>query len=146
MSLSQILQSSFRAIYHDQTTIESSKLGFVVIFRSEKFNLSSFFPKFGKLTILVTPYSQIWVKNEPYLYTLFQLWEKDQIYKLFFFSLVIPFWNQMFKIVILWPIPNPSFWCHSIVGSKETQICISNTICENKVIIKVKPKHVILFF
>ena len=79
MSLSQILQSSFRAIYHDQTTIESSKLGFMVIFRSEKFNLSSFFPKFGKLTILVTPYSQIWVKNEPYLYTLFQLWEKDQI-------------------------------------------------------------------
>ena len=25
-------------------------------------------------------------------------------------------------------------------------MCVSNTICENKVIIKVKPKHVILFF
>ena len=63
----------------------------------------------------------------------------------FFLRLVIPFWDQVFKIMI-WLIPNPSFWCHSNIGSKETQMCVSNTICENKVIIKVKPKHVILFF
>ena len=49
-----------------------------------------------------------------------------------FSRLVIHFWDQFFKTVILWPIPNPSFWRHSKVGSKETEICISSTNGEEK--------------
>ena len=47
-----------------------------------------------------------------------------------FRRLVIHFWGQFFKNVILWPIFNPSFWHHSKTGSKEDQICISSTISE----------------
>ena len=50
---SQILQSSFKAIYRDQTTIESSKLETIYIFRW-KIRYSLIFSKFGNLTMLVT--------------------------------------------------------------------------------------------
>ena len=42
MSLSQILQSSFKAIYCNQT-VESSKLGHIYIFCAENFDLPSFY-------------------------------------------------------------------------------------------------------
>ena len=104
-------------------------------------------------------FSKIWDFNNPcdviklklshkwaiFVYSIPTVIKRSNSVTMFFFRLVIPFWDQAFKIMI-WPIPNPSFWCHSNIGSKETQICVSNTICENKVIIKVKPKHVILFF
>ena len=45
-SLSQVLQSSFKSTYRDQTITESSKLGTMYIFCDEKFNLSSFFQNF----------------------------------------------------------------------------------------------------
>ena len=40
------------------------------------------------------------------------------------------FLGSFFKVVISWPIPNPSFWRNSKIRSKEGQICISSTICE----------------
>ena len=43
MPFSRILQGIFRAIYHDQTTKENSKLGTMCIFWGEKFDLPLFF-------------------------------------------------------------------------------------------------------
>ena len=49
--------------YRNETTIESSKLGTMYNCWGEKFDLASFFPKFGNLAILVTSWSQNWVKK-----------------------------------------------------------------------------------
>ena len=35
-------------------------------------------------------------------------------------------------MMILWPIPEPLFSRHSKIGSKEEQICISNTFGEKR--------------
>ena len=48
-----------------------------------------------------------------------------------FLRLVIHFSDQFFKIVILWPIHNPSVWRHSKIELKETQICTFSTNGEN---------------
>ena len=45
---------------------------------------------------------------------------------MFFWRLAIHFWDNLFKITILRPIPNPSLWCHSKIGSEETEICTSS--------------------
>ena len=49
-----------------------------------------------------------------------------------FLRLVIHFSDQFFKIVILWPIHNPSVWHHSKIGSKGAQICTSSTNGEKR--------------
>ena len=49
-----------------------------------------------------------------------------------FSRLVIYFCDQLFKIVLLWPIRNPSVRRHSKTGSKEAQICISSAIIEKR--------------
>ena len=115
------------------------------IFWGEKFNLPSFFSKIWKLNnpceIIKAKLSQ---KGAIFVYSIPTVIKRSN-WMTVFFRLVIHFEDQTFKFMI-WSIPNPPFWCHSKISSKETQICISNTICVNKVIIKVKPKHVILFF
>ena len=50
MPFSRILQGIFRAIYHDQTTKENSKLGTMCIFWGEKFDLP-YFSKIRKFNI-----------------------------------------------------------------------------------------------
>ena len=51
---------------------------------------------------------------------------------IFFLRSVIHSWDQFFKIVILWPILNSSFWRYSKIGSTKAQICISSTIGEKR--------------
>ena len=46
MSLSEILQDSFKPIYRDQTTIDSDKLEVIYIFWGEKIDLPPLFPNF----------------------------------------------------------------------------------------------------
>ena len=49
-----------------------------------------------------------------------------------FLRLVIHFSDQFFKIVILWPIHNPSVWRHSKIELKEAQICTFSTSGEKR--------------
>ena len=49
-----------------------------------------------------------------------------------FLRLVIHFSDQFFKIVILWPIHNPSVWRHSKIELKQAQICTFSTNSEKR--------------
>ena len=106
-SLSQILQSSFKAICYDQTTIESSKLRTMYIFKVKN--------------LIFHHFSKIWKFSSPCNVTKWTLGQKvakfvqictvikrSNSIAIVFLRLVIHFWEQFFKIMILWPIPNPS--------------------------------------
>ena len=84
-----------------------------IYFKAKNLIYRHFFSKLDNLANLVKSVS--WVNKRPNFYIIIQLQE-----------------FQCFKIVILWPIPNPRFWRHSKTGSKVAQICISNTVCEKR--------------
>ena len=108
-SFSQIIQGSFKAIYRDQLTIESSKLE-TMCFLWWKIWSTVIFPKFGNLTILVIPKSQNWLKKDQ-IYIVYSNCDKNIKFNSYcFFEVSNSFLRPVFKIVMLWPIPNPSFW------------------------------------
>ena len=107
-SLSQILQRSFRAKYCNQTTIVSSKIGNHVFFWSVKCDFLSFFQNLETWKSLRCPKIQIGPKKSK-SYILYSKCDKKKM-------LVIRFLANFLKL--LWPIPNPSFWRHSRIGSK----------------------------
>ena len=96
-----------------QTTIESSKLGTMYIFDVKSFIFRHFFKiwKFSN-TCDVIKSGQKEVKS---VYDIPTVVNRSNSITAVFSRLVIPFWDQFLKIVILWPIPNPSFWRHSWV-------------------------------
>ena len=58
--------------------------------------------------------------------------KRSNLIMLVFSRLLVYFWDQFFKIVILCPIPNPSFSVSSKIVSKEVQSCIYSTIGEKR--------------
>ena len=80
---------------------------------------------FGNSAILVTSWSQNWAKRNQ-VYILYSNCDKKKTNSIamVFSRLVIHFWDQFFKTVILWPIPNPSLLRHFNIRSKEIRICI----------------------
>ena len=58
--------------------------------------------------------------------------KRSNLITMVFSRIVIHFSDQFFKIVMWWPIHNPSVWRHSKIGSKEAQICTSSTVGEKR--------------
>ena len=99
----------FKPINYDQTAIESTNLRTMYIFWGGKFDLLSVSKLWKvKLGLKVAKFAY-------YIPTVIERWNSVAMV---FSRLVI----QFFKILI-WPIPNPSFWHYSKIGSKEAQIC-----------------------
>ena len=104
-----------------QTTIESSKLGTMYIF-----DVKSFIFRHAK-SFIFRHFSKIWKfsntcdviksgqKEVKSVYDIPTVINRSNSITTVFSRLVIPFWDQFLKTVILWPIPNPSFWRHSWV-------------------------------
>ena len=110
MSLSEILQSSFKAIYCNQT-IESSRLGAMYIFWGEKFDCSSFFQNLEIQQYLWRHKVKIGPKKD-------NLYKKIKVGNWIFWGYEFIF-ETSFSKLILWPIPNTLFWRQFKIGSKE---------------------------
>ena len=74
-SLSQIIQSSFKAIYRDQTTIGNSILETMYIFEVKNLIVCQFskIRKFNNPCDIKSKLGQNWAKKGPNLNTIFQL-------------------------------------------------------------------------
>ena len=115
-------------MYRDETTMESFKLGAMCIFWGEKFDILSFYKiqKFSNpFDVIKWKWGQKGGKLVYYIPTVIKI--SNSIFMVFS-NLVIPFRDQLFKIMILLPIPSTSFWRYSKIGSKEAEICISSTV------------------
>ena len=122
-SLSQIIQGSFKAIYRDQTTIESSKLETMYFLRWKIWS-TVIFPKFGIWQSLWFHKVKIGLKKDQ-IYIVYSNCDKNIKFNSYgFFEVSNSFLRPVFKIVMLWSIPNPLFWCHCKIGSKEPKFVI----------------------
>ena len=126
-SLSQIPPTSFKATYHNQTITESSKLEIMYISWGSIFDLPSLFQSLEIWWSLWCYKVKIGSKGVKFVYYIPIVTKRSNSITMAFARLVIHFWDQYFKIVILWPIPNPSLWL------KEAQICVSSAVSEEKV-------------
>ena len=124
-SLSQVHQVRFKATYRNQTIIESSKLETMQFFEVKNL-IFRYFCKIWKFNnpcdVIKSILGQ---KGAKLVYYIATVMKRSNLITMDFLRLVIHFWGQFSKTVILWPIPNCSFWRHSIIVSKETQIGIT---------------------
>ena len=123
-SLSQVHQVRFKAIYRNQQWQKVLNLKPCMFFEVKNLIFRNF-PKIWKFNNSCDVIKSILgQKGSKFVYYIATVMKRSNLITMDFLRQVIHFWGQFSKTVILWPIPNYSFWRHSITGSKETQIGI----------------------